>query len=78
MEDVVAGFACIGPSRNDDAPAGSGELRAIYLDSELWAGPPATRPCVLRFYGMRWSGHWSANKNISLYYYSRRLIRPSL
>ncbi len=38
-EDVVAGFAgfaSIGPSRDDDALAGTGELRAIYVDPCHW------------------------------------------
>lgn len=56
MEDVVTGFACIGPSRNDDAPAGTGELRAIYLDSETvgWTACDTTmRPKVL-WYALVW------------------------
>lgn len=35
-EDIAAGFASIGPSRDDDAPAGTGELRAIYLHPCYW------------------------------------------
>jgi GNAT superfamily N-acetyltransferase len=35
---VVAGFAAVGPSRDDDAPNGTavGELQAIYLDPAVW------------------------------------------
>lgn len=32
----VIGFANVGPSRDDDAPAGEGEVRAIYLMPEHW------------------------------------------
>lgn len=34
--DVVAGFACIGASRDGDAPTCVGELQSIYLDPETW------------------------------------------
>ena len=35
-EDLTVGFAAIGPSSDDDASAGTGELRAIYLHPCYW------------------------------------------
>ncbi|MCP2163938.1 L-amino acid N-acyltransferase YncA [Goodfellowiella coeruleoviolacea] len=35
-EHVVAGFAAIGPSRDDNAAPGTGELRSIYLHPKHW------------------------------------------
>ena len=33
----VRGFASVGPARDEDLPAGSGELYAIYLEPEAWS-----------------------------------------
>lgn len=33
---AVAGFASIGPARDDELPAAAGEIYAIYLDPDLW------------------------------------------
>lgn len=35
-DGIVAGFACVGESRDDTAVAGTGELQSIYLDPEYW------------------------------------------
>jgi GNAT superfamily N-acetyltransferase len=35
-EDLAVGFAAIGPSSDDDAPANTGELHAIYLHPAYW------------------------------------------
>lgn len=34
--EVVAGFACVGGSRDEDAPTAVGELQSIYLAPENW------------------------------------------
>lgn len=34
---AVLGFACVGPSRDPGAPAGQGELWALYVDPPAWA-----------------------------------------
>lgn len=34
--EAVAGFACVGASRDEDVPTGIGELLSIYLDPENW------------------------------------------
>jgi ribosomal protein S18 acetylase RimI-like enzyme len=36
VDGEVVGWACMGPSRDDDAPAGDGELYAIYLLPEVF------------------------------------------
>lgn len=35
-DGAVAGFACVGGSRDGDAPTGTGELQSIYLAPEKW------------------------------------------
>ena len=39
----VVGFASTGPGRDDDLPAGAGELLAIYLDPAMWGRGLGTR-----------------------------------
>ena len=34
--EPVLGFASVGPSRDDDAPAGTGELYALYVHPAAW------------------------------------------
>jgi GNAT superfamily N-acetyltransferase len=36
VNHVVAGFASVGPARDDDLPPTAAEVHAIYLDPELW------------------------------------------
>jgi GNAT superfamily N-acetyltransferase len=36
-EGTVVGFAAVGPARDDDLPAGAGEVPAIYLEPESWS-----------------------------------------
>lgn len=33
----IAGFACVGASRDEDVPEGTGELQSIYLDPAKWS-----------------------------------------
>jgi GNAT superfamily N-acetyltransferase len=35
-DDALIGFAAVGPSRDDGAAAGTGELTAIYVDPDHW------------------------------------------
>jgi L-amino acid N-acyltransferase YncA len=34
----IVGFLCIGPSRDADAAAGTGEVSALHVDPEAWRG----------------------------------------
>ena len=36
--DQVLGFCSVGPARDRDAPAGTGELWALYVDPDHWRG----------------------------------------
>ena len=38
LEGHIAGFLCVGPSRDADAAAGTGEISALHVDPEAWRG----------------------------------------
>jgi GNAT superfamily N-acetyltransferase len=41
--EPVRGFVSVGPSRDDDAPAGTGELYALYVHPDVWGTGLGTR-----------------------------------
>jgi ribosomal protein S18 acetylase RimI-like enzyme len=60
LADRVVGFAGLGPSRDDDAPAGLGELQSLNLHPDHWGGghgAAMTRAAMVR---LRERGHRSA------------------
>lgn len=59
-EDGVCGFASVGPSRDTDTAAGTGELMALYLDPGRWRRGIGTRLQRQALNALAWDGFRTA------------------